>query len=286
MSEWCQIANGFLTVQLTTKGAEMKRLFHHAWNRELLWPGEEKIWERSAPVLFPIVGKLKNDEYIFNEKKYSLTQHGFARDMEFTCTKADLRECEFVLSANKETFTAYPFLFDLSVHYSLDGAKLNIKYTVKNCDRQNIYFSLGAHPGFETAKIDEYEILFEKEEEAYYLTTDGLFDPTKKVMFKETRLALHTDLFKQGALVFKKPKSNHIDLIKKDLNQVIRLSGVHTPYLGIWGKMQVPFVCIEPWHGVTDFTNHAQNLEKKEGIIKLGEKQEFSFLYSIETMQA
>lgn len=284
MSEWCQIENHLLTVQLTSKGAEMKRFFQHAWNRELLWLGDKKSWERSAPILFPIVGRLKNDEYNFKDKKYSLTQHGFARDMEFSCTRADAQECEFILSANRKTFDLYPFLFELKVHYSLEGAKLNIAYTVKNCDRQNIYFSLGAHPGFETPNIDEFEIHFEKEEEGYYLTKDGLLDLSQHILLKNRSLSLDKDLFAKGALVFKHPKSKHIDLVKKDLNQVIRLSATHMPYLGIWGKGEVPFVCLEPWHGVADLIDHDQNLETKEGIITLKENEEFSFRYSIEAI--
>jgi galactose mutarotase-like enzyme len=286
MSEWCQIENGFLTVQLTTKGAEMKRLFHRAWNRELLWSGEEKIWQRSAPILFPVVGKLVNDEFIFQEKRYTLPQHGFARDMDFECTLAGIHECEFVLAANKETFQHYPFLFELKVHYALDGEKLSINYIVKNSDRQDIYFSIGSHPGFATEHVEDFEILFEKEEEAYFLAKDGLLDMTKKVMFKDNRLELSADIFAKDALVFKNPRSKCIDLINKVKNQVIRLSGLHVPYLGIWSKGKAPFVCIEPWYGVSDSVNSNQRLENKEGIIKLEEGREFSFSYAIEMLHS
>ncbi len=282
MSEWCQIENGFLTIQLTSKGAEMKRLFHRAWNRELLWSGEDKAWKRSAPVLFPIVGKLKNDKYLFQEKKYQLNQHGFARDMEFVCTQAEIHECEFVLTANKESFSHYPFLFELKIHYSLEAAKLNITYTVKNIDRQDIYFSIGAHPGFETNKIEDYEIQFEKEEEAYFSTKEGLLDIGKKIMFKETRLTPSADLFSKGAIIFKRPRSKYVDLINKTQNHVIRVSGINTSYMGIWGTGSVPFICMEPWHGVSDLITHDQKLENKEGIIKLLEGKEFSFSYSLE----
>lgn len=286
MSDWCQIENGFLTVQITSKGAELKRLFHRAWNRELLWTGEEKIWERSSPILFPIVGRLKGDEYKFADKSYHMARHGFARDVEFTCTKADVYECEFILNASKNTFKDYPFLFELKAHYSLDGGKLIINYTVKNCDRQEIFFSIGAHPGFDTPNIEDFEIQFEKTEEAYFLTKDGLMDNAQKIMFKEKRLALSEDLFLKDALIFKNIKSKYIDLVNKVQNHVIRLSGLHVPYLGIWGKGKLPFVCIEPWHGLPDSIKHDQNLVTKEGIIRLIENEEFTFSYSIETYHA
>jgi galactose mutarotase-like enzyme len=283
MSDWYQIENGFLTAQVTTKGAELKRLFHRAWNRELLWDGEDKAWERSSPILFPIVGKLKNDEYNFQGKSYNLSRHGFARDMDFNCTQADVHECEFSLSANSETFKNYPFLFELKAHFALEGPKLIIKYTVKNCDRQDIFFSIGAHPGFETSQIAEYAIQFEKTEEAYFLTKDGLLDNSQKVIFKNNRLELSKELFEKDALIFKKIKSTYIDLIHKPFQHVIRLSGIHAPYLGIWGKDAVPFICIEPWHGVADLVEHDQNLENKEGIIRLAENMEFVFTYAIES---
>jgi galactose mutarotase-like enzyme len=286
MSEWCQIDNGFLTVQVTSKGAEMKRFFHRAWNKELLWDGENKIWERSAPILFPIVGKLKEDQYIFQDKKYNLSQHGFARDMEFECTKAEIHECEFVLSANQATFAQYPFLFELKVGYVLQGHKLIINYSVKNCDRQNIYFSLGAHPGFETANINNFAVEFEKEEESYFLTKDGLLDTANPINFHAKELPLNAECFANGALVFKNIKSEYIDLIDKGPNHIIRLSGVNVPFLGIWGKEHVPFVCLEPWFGVADLINHDQQIEKKVGIIRLEEKEIFTFTYSIEAFQA
>ena len=163
---------------------------------------------------------------------------------------------------------------------------LNIKHTVKNCDRQDILFSLGAHPGFATPHIDDFEIQFEKEEDVYYLTKDGLLDNSQKIMFREKRLSLTPDLFSNDALIFKKVKSNHIDLINKAHNQVIRVGAKHMPYWGIWGKENISFVCIEPWYGVADPMDHDQNIEKKEGIIRLAENQEFVFSYSIETFHA
>jgi galactose mutarotase-like enzyme len=284
MSEWCQIESSFLTVQITSKGAEMKRLFSRAWNQELLWSGEDKIWERSAPVLFPIVGKLINDEYIFQNKKYTLPRHGFAREMEFTCTKADVHECEFTLNANHATLACYPFVFELKVHYLINGANLQIQYTVKNKDKQDMYFSLGAHPGFETKNISDYELIFEKAEDFYYLTNNELLDESQKVVLKEKRLSLTPELFTKDALIVRKPRSKYIDLVNKTTRYAIRISSKQVPYLGIWGRGSMPFICLEPWHGVADHIHHDQQLETKEGIIKLPQGSEFSFSYSIEAL--
>lgn len=281
MSEWCQIENNFFTIQVTSRGAEMKRLFFHSWNQELLWSGEDKIWERSAPVLFPFVGKLKNNEFIYKQKTYHMNQHGFARDMEFEFTKTDLEECELILKESNETLKNYPFHFELRTNYKLEGAKVHITYTVKNTDSSDIYFSLGAHPGFATPNIHDYDLAFEKNEEAYFLTDEGLLNLDDHVNFKIKDLNLDAELFKKGALVFKHLKSSHIDLVDKINQRIIRLEGTQVPFLGIWGKEHVPFVCIEPWYGVADITSHDQQLENKEGIIKLAPAKEFIFTYSI-----
>jgi galactose mutarotase-like enzyme len=121
MSDWYQIDNNYFTVQVTSTGAEIKRLFAKPWNRELLWiPLDEsarKIWNRSTPILFPIVGKLKDDSYKLKEKVYQMAQHGFARDKNFQCLECGSSEMEFFLEADQETFKLYPFCFELRVKY-------------------------------------------------------------------------------------------------------------------------------------------------------------------------
>ncbi len=286
MSDWYQIENEFLTIQVITKGAEMKRFYNRIYLEELLWTGEEKIWNRSAPVLFPIVGKLVKDQFRFQEKAYTLAQHGFARDMEFQCVKAEVHECEFAINANQTTFAQYPFLFELKVNYLLIGPRVNITYTVNNKDRQDIYFSIGAHPGFDTMNINDFNIQFEKSEDHYYLTTNGLLDKSKKINFKTNQLDLSEELFQNGALVFPKPRSTFIDLQNRVTNRSIRLSGIRVPFLGIWGKDHVPFVCLEPWHGVADLVSHNQELQEKLGIIKLPENEKFTFTYSMEVLNS
>ena len=38
------------------------------------------------------------------------------------------------------------------------------------------------------------------------------------------------------------------------------------PSLGIWTKMNAPFICIEPWFGYSDTNENSGNLFEKEGI--------------------
>lgn len=284
MSDWYQIESNSLIVQVTSKGAEMKRLFSREWHRELLWLGDEKIWNRSAPVLFPIVGKLKDDEYHLKGKNYKMSQHGFARDFEFKCTECGSSEVEFLLEATQASFNFWPFCFELRIRYKVQDNKVIVSYFVKNVDRQDIYFSIGAHPGFDTKDIANYEIRFEIPEKEYFKVSNGLVDWKKAHEFKEQKLSVTKDLFKEDALIFKKLKSKYIDLVDTKRSEVIRVHA-NTPYWGIWGKGDVPFVCIEPWYGVADGMEHDKNLEEKNGIVTLGEGELFGFSYTIEMRQ-
>ena len=288
MSDWYQIENSYYTIELTSRGAEMKRLFSKPWNRELLWcPQDESakcIWNRSAPVLFPIVGRLKDDTYQWGGKNYKLTQHGLARDSEFECTESGVSEITFKLVATQETYAAYPFLFELYVSYALDGAKLNINYEVKNVDRQAIYFSIGAHPGFTTANLEDYEIDFEKKEAGYFTLENGLVNWSHLNALSGNKIIPDKTTFEKDALIFKDVKSHYIDLINKRRHETIRVIGTNTPYLGIWGKESVPFICIEPWYGVSDDLLSDQRLENKVGIQVLAEGSTFKFSYAIEML--
>nr|BDT26837.1 aldose 1-epimerase family protein [Bacteriovorax sp. HI3] len=281
MSDWYQIESNSLIVQVTSLGAEMKRLFSRDWHRELLWLGDERNWKRSAPVLFPIVGKLKDDEYYLQGKTFKMPQHGFARDYEFKCTECGASEIEFLLVATQETFNQYPFCFELRVRYKVEGSKVIISYFVKNDDRQDIYFSIGAHPAFETNVLTNYEIRFEKEEKEYFRVENGLVNLTRPFGLNAQSIQLEKGLFADDALIFKKVKSKFVELIDKKRNEIIRVHS-HTPFLGVWGKGDVPFVCIEPWYGVCDSVDSDKNFETKNGLITLGAGEIFGFSYSIE----
>lgn len=286
MADWYQIENSSYTVQLTSTGAELKRLFSKPWHRELLWnPQDENakvVWNRSAPILFPIVGKLKDDTYTLKGKTYQLSQHGFARDKEFKCLECGLSDVTFKLEADQDTFAHYPFCFELYVTYALDGKRLNITYSVKNVDRQDIYFSIGAHPGFETLNLADYEIHFEKKERGYFLTEKKLVNWKQLNAFSESIIVPDEATFAKDALILKDVKSRYIDLVNKRLHETIRIHGTNTPYLGLWGKEAVPFICIEPWYGVSDDLLADGNFESKVGIQTLAEGSTFKFSYAIE----
>lgn len=288
MADWYQIENSTFIAQFSSDGAEIKRLFAKPWSRELLWvPSDastKKIWNRTAPVLFPIVGKLKSDQYTFKDKHYSMSQHGFARDRGFKCLTCGTTEISFLLAADQETFKQFPFCFELRIDYKLEDKKLVVSYTVKNDDRQDIYFSIGAHPAFATNVIADYEIQFEKKERGFFRTQNSLVNWQQFYALDADRLRPTAELFSQDALIFKDMESSYVDLVNHKRHETIRLHGGHTPYFGIWAKDSLPFICLEPWYGVSDEAGHDQQLESKKGIQRLGMGGEFRFSYEIELL--
>lgn len=282
MSDWYQIDNEFYILQFLSRGAEMKRFFSKDWHREVLWSGNEHVWKRQAPLLFPIIGKLKNDQYFYQEKTYHLPQHGFARDKEFKCILIEDEKIEFLLESDAETLAMYPFVFSLTVTYELIHSVLKVTYKVYNRDEKEMFFSIGAHPAFETKNCHFFEVQFERNEEQYFLLDNGTLDWQKPVLLKHQSLPLTSSLFSKDALIFKNLKSNYIDLINHRTHEVIRLKNMSKNYFGLWGAKETPFVCLEPWMGCHDLSNHDGQLTKKEGIVSLKSHDIFTFSYEIE----
>lgn len=143
------LENQELKIEILTKGAELKSVQSKNDGTEYIWQADPKIWGRHSPVLFPVVGKLKRNQYQFERKNYELSQHGFARDREFQVTKKEPDTIEFRLRADNETLTVYPFNFELTIKYELVGNRVIVIYLVKNLsEKEEMYFSIGAHPGF------------------------------------------------------------------------------------------------------------------------------------------
>ena len=161
-----EIFSSKLSIQMKAAGAEVISV-KNSDNLEYMWQGDASIWSRHAPVLFPIVGKLKDDSYIYKGQKYALSQHGFARDMAFKLMQHTANTCTFELSSSSETKTNYPFDFIFQIQYSLQNNVLETKYTVRNSGAEIIYYSLGAHPGFrcpllENESFEDYYLEFER----------------------------------------------------------------------------------------------------------------------------
>ena len=142
------LENEFLRLKIEDKGAELQEIYHKKKNLNYLWNGNEKYWGKRSPVLFPIVGTLKENVFFYHEKQYRLSRHGFARDSIFEAKKNHAEALVFTLKSSQKTKENYPFDFEFQIIYTLLENKLGISYRTINTGNSDMYFSVGAHPAF------------------------------------------------------------------------------------------------------------------------------------------
>lgn len=278
-----EIKNSFIKAQIKSFGAELNSLKKCDENFEYIWQANSKYWARHSPVLFPIVGRLKEDSYFYKNKKYSLSQHGFARDKEFEIVQNEADFIEFRLKSDEKTLEFYPFFFELDIGYKLDKNSLIVSYKVKNKSDEKMYFSIGAHPAFNTQVGDFLEFENIKTTKRYFLDEKGLIYKNEDLNLENSKLYLDKDLFKGDALVFNDSNIKQIILKNIENKSRVKVKFDNFPYLGIWSKPNdAPFVCIEPWFGVADEENANQKIEDKKGILSLEKEEEFFCFYTIE----
>lgn len=271
------LANDLVKVAIKRKGAELCSFTTLNGDFDYVWQAEAAVWARHAPILFPIVGKLKGNSYQYKGHTYHLPQHGFARDMDFEQRLMTTTEASFRLSSSEATRTNYPFDFHLDVSYKLEDTTLHITWQVTNTGQEEMLFSIGAHPGFnimlnEGETLSDYYLLFEKPETLpLYALEAGLIAGVKQPAYinNSRRLDLFEGIFDLDALVFPAPRSNSITLCNKAGDYKLVVGCEDFTYLGIWSKPGEPFVCIEPWLGVADSTTSLGYLAEKPGIIAL-----------------
>jgi len=279
------IENKYLEVGIDPKGAELVSLYHKDHDLEYMWGADPVFWGKSSPVLFPIVGGLKDNSYIFEGKTYNLPRHGFARELVFEIEDHWDDGISFLLRYNEDTLKVYPFAFEFRLVYELYANLLSVTYHVTNLGENDMYFSVGGHPAFalpieEGLSYQDYYLEFEEEEnlKRWPVSSQGLILEEPEAIFDKTLidnelveietkfLPLTKELFHQDALVFKQLNSSTVTLKSEKSEHSLRFDFAGFPFLGIWAAKDANFVCIEPWCGIADSIRHSQELTEKEGI--------------------
>ena len=289
-----QIENDLFKIAITSIGAEISSFKSKTSKTEYIWQADPKIWGSHAPVLFPIVGGLRDDQFEYQGKYYSLNRHGFVRrNKNLKLINHSNTSISLQLQADETTRIQYPFNFIFTIHYSLRKNILEVKHEIENTDQHDIYFSLGAHPAFNCPVHDHeaYEDYFLKFEEIENLKTwnlnkYGLIEQEGENIVKHTDiLPLHKHLFDNDALIFKSLKSRKISLCHQHSPHKIIVRYEDFRSIGIWAKPAAPFICIEPWLGYADAADSNYRIQEKEGIIKLKPNRTFTASYSIEVRE-
>lgn len=286
------IENEWLQVKIAAKGAEVREVKHKKNGLDYMWTGDSEYWGRVSPVLFPIVGRLKDDQYKLDGTTYEMPQHGFLRDQDFILDKQSNTEAAFVLESAGKFKQTYPQEFKAVIHYELSGASLTVKWEILNADKGEMFFSIGAHPAFRVPllndeHVSDYRVDFTPRKN-HMVTEYELQDSLIREKGQTSELSsfqLNGSLFKNDALVY-----SHIDAVS--LTSIKSGHGVKVlmenfPFVGIWSRymedegIMAPFVCIEPWYGIADTLKATGNLNEKSGIQKLGEGEIFRTHYEI-----
>ena len=285
-----QIRNESLTLEIDAHGAEMKSLIDNCSGQEYLWCGDAAYWGRTSPVLFPLVGNYREKQSCFDGKWYSLSQHGFARDMDFELVSEKGDEIWFALEDSPETLEKYPFGFRLELGYRLQGRTVEVLWKVTNKNDREMYFSIGGHPAFncplrEGEKQTDYRIGFDTCEPltASVLDENGTVSERTKVLeLTDGMLQITDSLFDEDALIVEHDQAHKVALYTPEGEKYLEVR-FEAPLFGIWspaGK-HAPFVCIEPWYGRSDRADFGQKLEEREwgNVLKAGEI--FTAVYQI-----
>lgn len=268
------LENDFIKIDVKEKGAELNSLVSKVTGLQYMWSGDPAYWGKTSPILFPIVGTLKDNAYLYEAKKYSLTRHGFARDLVFQIREQGNDYVTFSLLSTPTTRLNYPFDFELRVKYELLSDFLNVSYELLNHGDKPMYFSIGAHPAFkvplvEGSMYEDHFLQFSNPETVtrWPISAEGLIQETPVPFLKNSNIInLTRTLFDEDALVFKKLKSKMISLRSSRHSHGLDFYFEGFPYLGIWAAKNADFVCIEPWCGIADSVESDQQFVSKEGI--------------------
>lgn len=287
------LSNSQLLIQVSPHGAELCSIFCNG--KEYLWQADPAYWKRHSPVLFPIVGSVWENEYRNEGQKYVLTQHGFARDMDFELISELSDEVRYRLTDSEETKAKYPFPFCLEIGYRIDGKKIEVLWEVRNTGTGTLHFQIGAHPAFYYPDFDPETTArgyfgFDKTEGLNYIliAEKGCADPDKKypLVLTDGLLPLDTHTFDKDALILEDSQVKEVTLYNKEKKPYLSLC-FDTPLVGLWSPpaKNAPFVCIEPWYGRGDRAYYTGEYKDKDWMQHLAPGGVFNGSYVIEVRE-
>ena len=284
MSEIISISSNSLTASIDTMGAQLMSL--RKGESEYLWQGDSNWWPRRAPILFPIVGVLKDGEAESAEGTISLARHGLARLNQFEVVEQSPSSVTLQLKSTEETRKAYPYDFELKLIFSVDGDTLTQSYKVTNPANVVLPFTLGAHPAFnipipgvEAASLDQYHLSFTRSWTSYgpSITDEGLCDYTtpQRLIVDSDTLPLSWELIDREKTITLEDVPDRRITLAANVEAASEAHGIQMDfdgfdYLGIWSAAPgCPFVALEPWCGIADIVDCDGIFEHKPSIMFL-----------------
>jgi galactose mutarotase-like enzyme len=286
-SNWVKISSGELSAEIDPHGAQLSRLCDRE-SRELLWDGDPSVWAGRAPLLFPIVGVLAGGRYRLGSNSYPLSRHGFARGKDFAIASSSAQRATFKLGADPSTLEIYPFQFELLVQFEVAHRTLSMSTTIRNLGSDSMPASFGYHPAFRWplpfgGSRSSHSIEFEENEPepVRRLDSAGLLTPVHHpTPIEHRRLKLTDELFQEDVLILDKVRSRSVSF-GGETGPRLRIGFEDAPYLGLWSKPGAQFICIEPWHGITDSEGFRGDFRDKPGVFVLSPNQQLGSTMTI-----
>ncbi len=278
------IESSALSVTVADAGAETVSIFDREKGAERLWTADPAVWNRHSPLLFPFVGKVTDGKYRIGDREYAMkTQHGFARDMDFTCVGETASSVTHRLCATAETLAIYPFDFRLTVTHRLEGRRLSVAWEVENAGSDPMYFAIGGHPGFllpEGVRKEDCRIAFPGAGELRYKGANAagfLLPEEKDLPLREGSAAYQPDI--PDTWVFEDGQVRQVGILLPDGTPFVMLHCEQFPMLAVWANPRGPFICLEPWFGRTDDEGFRGTVDRKKSIqcAAPGEKKEYGY---------
>jgi galactose mutarotase-like enzyme len=281
------IASDWVKATILPHGAELIRLTFDG-KTELLWNGDPAVWKGRAPILFPVIGMMRDGHYRHASQIYAMPKHGFARDALFEVMSCDGRAVLLRLSATEKTMAAYPFTFQLELHFSVAGRSLTIEARIANLGDGPMPASFGFHPAFRwplpgNVTRAQHSITFEHPEpnDIRRIGADGLLiERSSATPVRGRDLPLADDLFVNDAVIFDQLTSRSVTY-GGNSGPRLRVDFPDLPILGVWTKPGAKFICIEPWQGLPDPTVSTGEIADKPGIVLIEPRRARKFRMSI-----
>ena len=278
-----KIENGKFIVKVNPMGAELSGVYSKETEKEYMWQGIPEVWSGRSPILFPVVGKLKGDKYIYNGNEYNMPKHGFVRKELFEVKEQSEASLTLTYKDYEKYFNVYPFTYEFSVKFEATDKGVKVTHIVENKGEDDMYFSLGAHPGIECGKGAYLEFPEIENVRAYRFNDDKIIrEETDEFLPNTNIFKIYPETFLGDAYVIEGLKSDCVFVKAPELNRTVKVTFGGAPYLGVWAKPDANYVCIEPWFGLDDDVNAEGIIETKKGIVKLPAKETFTFTITVE----
>ena len=270
------LENDTVKAELESFGAEIKSLVKKEDGREVMWSGDAAFWGKTAPFLFPFIGKLQKEEYVYEGVTYPADKHGFGQRVEYEVVLQEEDRVVFRFTDTEDTYSKYPFHFELDIEYVLLEDAVRENWYVKNTGEKDIYFSVGGHAAFACPRAGKEGLrngqkvkLYGAEHKSmiFSLTLDNnglVTDELRIIDMKDSCFTITKEMFEKDALIFDGEGITAAALCDENGVEYVRVE-CDAPVWGIWSHPdeKAGYVCLEPWYGICDYDGYEGELAER-----------------------